>query len=419
MPAEPAAAPDASGASESTATSGAENEQQGIDHDHDQEHEPESPTVGGRAQELLKELGVPDEVRESLKPTEKSNAKAKEAQNTESTHAAGESKSPEGADAGRPTAGAAAGKEAKAKGPAQAQAEEEEKPLTDQEKSSWPAEALARIHKVTAQKKEAQRAATAKTEEARQLQEQLQGASRVRPAPSPHDPLADVMSAKDLHNVTQHYEELLAFAEMNPDGATDVVVGNDAQGNPIKRDFPAQEMARIRAETGRILRQAVPARAGYLREQQQHEQYAKATLPEMFDPATEEYQAAQQVVRHVPELTRLPGYQQWIAWAFIGRAHVLSKLKAADEGAANGTNAANGKVVDPKVAPFLRNHPPVAPSVPSTRGASVAERPSKDSERKTAVEQFTEEGGGDDALEKLVARTRSLQAAPKRDAVLV
>lgn len=412
MPAEPAAAPDVSEVTESTASLGGAEHQQ-IEREHDQE----STTVGGRAHELLRELGVSDEVQDLVKPTERQNAKEENAEDK----IPGESESPERTRDAEPA------KSAEEKGPkAEGVKDEDEQPVTAEEQKAWPKEALDRIHKTTAQKHAerklrvaAERAAAEATEQARQLHEQLQNTSRVRPAPTQHDPLADVLTVQDLQAVTQQYEDLLAFAEMNSDGATEVVVGKDEAGNEVTRDFSAQEMAHIRASSGRILRQAVPARAGYLREQQEHERYARATLPEMFDPKTDEYKATQQILRTLPELTRLPGYQQWIAWAIIGREKVVSEVEAWKAGKGGAANGKNGKIVDPKVAPFLMKHPPLAPSVPSTRGASTTAAPTKDSERTAAVEEFTKEGGGDDALEKLVARTRSQQAAPRKNAVLV
>ena len=288
--------------------------------------------------------------------------------------------------------------------------------------------ALGRIHKLTAQKsaekaarETAERIATEQNQLARQLHEQLQNAGQRRATPTAADPLADVMTPQDLQSAVNDYEELLEFAELHPDGATDLVVGKDADGNPVKRDYSVQEIAAMKAKAGRILRQEVPRKAGWLQEQLQHEQYAKVTLPEMFKEGTPEYMARLQLRQNVPELfSRLPGADQWVGWGLIGREIIASGVPLAEVRAAVAQLAkakggpaaagANGRAkVDPKVAPFLRKHEPLAPGMPG----GTRMQPSDTGGGKVRVEKAAErvrESGDEEAEVDYIGALRESQA---------
>ncbi len=417
MPAETAApAAGVTAATESNDNASPENQQ--VDQDQQQQA---SPSIGERAHAILTEMEIPEDVQESLKPKGTTNAEAKEKSETP-----GHSESPERVDAGQPEN--AGGKD---NAEAARQADEEEA-LTPEQQKSWPPEALQRIHKATAKRRDAEtraetaeRIAVEQNAVARQLHQQLQSAGQRKAAPTPEDPLADVVTVQDLQTAIDLNEELLEWATTNPDGLEDVVIGKDPEtGEPIKRSYTAKDMAAIVAKTGRILRREVPRKAGWLQEQQQHEQFARVALPEMFQEGTDEHAAYQQLQQNVPELfSRLPGAQQWVAWALRGRAAWIAELQEkqkAETAGGSAAAAANGKAkVKPEVAAFLRPHQPLAPGMPGAGGGLKAEKPSKDSARKEAVDKFTEEGAGDDALENLLVRTRRMQAQPEENAVLV
>jgi hypothetical protein len=406
---ESGAAPDVSGANnESTAAGGPTPE---VQEQQQPEHQPapadkQTLANNSRLAAILEEEGIPeDEVKELVKPKEEPNAKETKPKTPASDRA------PEGAGAGDATEGdddkpQAEGQKPESKGGEEQKpgGVEEEKPLSDQEKKTWPAEAVNRIHKATRQREAART-------EAKQLREQLQAATRVVPPASAADPLADVSSPQELQRAVTDYENLLQFAETNPDGAVDVIVGHDAKGQPITQDFSAKEMAEIRSKAGRILRQAVPARAGYLREQQQHEAIARQVTPAMFDPEAPEHKEYQTILQHVPELTRIPGYQRWIGWALIGKqVEADARQAAAEKNGAAGKGNGKTAVANPKAAPFLRTHGPVAPGVPAARLSreDAAEKGSK--ARVTQAQERVLAGDGEEAEVDLVDSLRSGQS---------
>lgn len=395
-----------------------------------------SEASASRLTSILEEEGMSEtEIQEAVQPKDQPQSHAKEKEDAGTDRAQERA----GDSPGSVAEGQVEGERRKAEGgkadaESQAGEKEEEPALTEQEQKSWPPEALRRIGKLTAKKSaekaariEAERIAVEQNTLARQLHAQLQDTSRVRPAPTQNDPLADVFTAQHLQTAIDENEELLEWAELNPDGAQDVVVGKDAEGKPITRNYSAQDIAKIKATTGRILRQAVPAKAGWLAERQQHEQYARATLPEMFQEGTPENIAYQQVLQNVPELfSRLPGADQWVGWGIIGREISASGVPLAEVRAviaqmaatrkANGAANGNGKtkVVDPKVAPFLQKHAPQAPGMP---GGGTRMQPSEPGSKARVTQAAERAQTGDEEAE--VDFIGALRESQKPGAALV
>lgn len=372
-----------------------------------------------RLRAILEDEGLPEEEVESLtKPKGKTDAKKTETPGSDKaregagdhTSAKGAEKSEDGSQksevSGEPK-GKAAGKD-----------EDDETPLTEEQKNAAPW-ALPRIHKAVAQRNQAR-------DEAKQLREQLQRVSQAqRPVPTAEDPLGDVATPEEMQSAIAEYESLLEWAETNPDGLSEVVIGKNADGTPKTRDYSAQEMATIRARAGRILRQEVPRRVALLREQGLHEQVAKERLPEMFEEGTDAHAFYQNALRDLPGLRSLPGMANMTRWAWMGRS---LDIKASEDGSASAKATADSswkKTVDPKIAPFLQKHPPMAPGTPEARvqsgnGAGRGGGDGKGGDEKvTQAKQRVEAGEGEEAEVDYIDSLRESQAPRKKGAVLV
>lgn len=356
-----------------------------------------------RLKAILEEEGLPaEEIEQVTKPKGKTDAKTSESPEVKR----------EKTEAGRSDAEKEAKQEKDGKPQGKAAGEGEEEALTEEQKKSWPPDALGRIHRAVGQRNEARK-------EAQQLRQQLQRASTAqRPTPTAEDPLADVATPAEMEAAIKEYRDMRYFAEMNPDGKVGVVVGKDAKGDDITQDFSAEDMARIRAEAGRILDEHVPQRVAILREQSLHEQVAKERLPEMFQEGTEAHAFYQNALRDLPGLRNIPGMANMIRWAWMGRQADIAAGKKSEVG-----DQRSDKKVDPKVAPFLQRHPPMAPGAPEARvqgGSAGRNGDGKGSsgEKVTQAEKRVEAGEGEEAEVEFIESLRESQA-PRNGEVLV
>lgn len=351
-----------------------------------------------RLKAILEDEGLPPEEVEEV-------TKGPHAKKTETPES---DRAPEGARGGK----AAEGEEEKAGGRksevgSQPKDKDEEEAITPEQAKSAPW-AMPRINKITAQREAART-------EAKQLREQLAKATRPTVAATKESPLADVNSPEEMQAAIWEYENLLEWAELNPDGLTEVPIGKDAEGKVITRDYSAQEMATIRAKTGRILREHVPQRLQLLRQQWQHEQIVREKMPAMFEKGTEENRFLESGMAEDPRNS--PGFHNFVRWAWMGRQADIEASKA--EG---GGRNADEKVTDPKVAPFLRKHPPLAPGVPEARvrGGDMQRGGGGkgDEEKVTQAKQRVEAGEGEEAEVDFIESLRESQA-PRNGEVLV
>lgn len=362
-----------------------------------------------RVTAILQEEGLSDEeISEVVQPKEKPNA-----EKAETSASPGPQKGPTDSDAAEKEKPQAR----KEKEPGKEKAGDEEEALTPEEQKAWPPEALQRIHKKTAQTKDAIARAEAAEQRAQAAEQKLQSAGKTAaPTPTAKNPLADVDSPEGIEAAVAEYRQTKLWAMKHRDGATDVVIGKDAAGKPITRDFSAEQIADLEAELTEILEERVPERIALLSEQWQHEQVAKERLPAMFEKGTEENKFLEAAKRELPEIMNLPGVHNFVRWAWMGRQQ---DIEAAKTGAANGDGktAADKAKVDPKVAPFLRKHPPMAPAVPAAR-ASEDDRRKVGEAEVTQAKQRVEAGEGEEAEVDLVSKLRESQS-PRKGAVLV
>ena len=278
-------------------------------------------------------------------------------------------------------------------------------------KKEWPPDAQARVADETRKRKERtverdaanKRAEIAEANVAK-LEERVKTTVPVRVNPTAQDPLSDVTNPAELAASKAQWEELLEFSETHRDGAESVVVGKDAQGNDITRDYSAEELTAMRLKAGRILRENIPHKEVYLKDRQQLDTAAREIYPEMFDESKPEHQLYQNLVQQMPGLQQFSDADLW-----IGRAIRGFKAEAIEAGRRSRGEKAPSKTVEA----LTKNQPPLAPSTIKVGGgrAPAAAR-GDDVDVKTAKERV-QTGGGDEALADLVSASRSKQA-PKR-----
>jgi hypothetical protein len=291
--------------------------------------------------------------------------------------------------------------------------EEEEEGQTveakkEKDEDEWSESAKVRV----AQEKEKRITRTRERDEARaELQElkgqvetlQTQLRSATRPM-LPNEPLSDVYDESSLRKAEAEYEDLLVFAEENRDGAFDVLVGKDAKGNEIRRDFSAKDIVKLRVTAERALRKDVPQRRQYLAARSQMDAEALKVYPQFKDRNSPWSQEASMLLQTVPELERVPDVLVWIGHALRGRDAFVKELEARKNGEPPEKVEADAKRI------MSARRTPKAPSIPSDRGFS--QRPGADNVE--AAKQRLEKQGGDEAMEDYIgavlARGRARRA---------
>ncbi len=405
-----AAAPGATGAPETTANNGDTNP-----------HE-EAPFSSMAASILEGE--VPDEVREMVQPKEKVDDETDET----------EGAAPRGADdatAGRSKAeGQAHPKGAQDQGKSKVQpegsSEEDEEKVTEEEKKSWPAEALNRIHKATAQKNAAKDAQKAVETERDQLREQLKQTAPIQVNPTAQNPLAHVLTHDALATEKAHFENLLQFASLNPEGITqiDPETGEprlNAEGKPLlDRDYSAKEIAAMRYEAELMLREAIPARAHYIQQRQATDVEARTKYPEMFQKGTPENTVYANLREALPELERFVDPDVIVGNYIDGKKIDVARVNLAagkpvppnivkylGEIAelfkkASAAPAGSGRQPSDKVKPFLTPKPKMAPHVPQARTGIPSSGEAGVRERKQAEQKLVDSAGDEAAVEDYI-----------------
>jgi hypothetical protein len=230
-------------------------------------------------------------------------------------------------------------------------------------------------------------------QEAQAYQQQLQQASA--PRPTPQAPLVDIFDEPSLQRVEQSYEKILEFAELNRDGATDVVVGKDKAGNPIKQDFTPEEVAQLRVKADRALRREIPQRRQLLTQRAQMDAQALEIYPEFKDANSPMTQEALAVLKMNPMVQEILGPETliWIGHALKGREAFLKSRNG------NGNGASRTDSTQRIVESATQRKAPTQPKARSfterRSGADLAQLNKK----------LEEEGSEDAALEWLNAKT--------------
>lgn len=168
------------------------------------------------------------------------------------------------------------------------------------EESSLTKGVQKRINKLVAAKKAAQAELEAQKVKLAQLQQELeQTKSSIPVRQLEQSEWAESLST--LEQVKKEYDsavEVILWCEQNPDG------GVVPMPNGEEQELTAQEVRKMKQVALRRKELEIPARAQYLQQQAIAERDAMSDFPWWNKPESEEYQAAQVVLREFPELKK-------------------------------------------------------------------------------------------------------------------
>jgi hypothetical protein len=222
--------------------------------------------------------------------------------------------------------------------------------------------------------------------EAEKLNAQLQQATAVQLRPT--KALTEVVDRQSLTAAENHWKEIRRFARTNPDGADDVLVGKDANGNDIRRDYSREEIIQMGLDADEAI-EALPARRDFVAQTEAQIAQAKAVYPDLWKE-TEAGREAAGIVQRAPWILQEPD------WAVIG-----DYRRARCAGAAKRTCRGVSHPGAPKVA--------AAPGVIKSRSASSGSGQSRGGggervDSKQEDERFYAAGMTGEALEDKIRR---------------
>jgi hypothetical protein len=245
---------------------------------------------------------------------------------------------------------------------------------------------------------------------AEQLSAQLQAIPAAGPPATMQDPLADVVDSAGLARAKKQFKEMLRFAEENPDGADDVLIGTDEKGREVRMDYSRKDIVEMKLTAQEVLQEGIPARRSYLNQVGGHIETAKEIYPDLLaQEANEVNTMADEILRAVPEIKRSPEWILWLGDAVAGRRARLAKANGAP------TRSPSGKPLTKSQAALV-NAPkvPIAPSVAKSRavGSGVAPATRVVEELEKAKKAHIESGFSSETLERLITLKRQAQTRP-------
>ena len=256
----------------------------------------------------------------------------------------------------------------------------------------WPQSAKARVREEAEKKRKWKSTAEG-------LQQQLTQQSQAPQQPvfvEGQDPLQNVLDLGTLARIERDWQEIMDFAEDNPDGAYEVSTWEN--GKPIKKDYTAADILEMKRKARPILR-AVPQRKQYLGALANNAAEAQQAFPEMFKDGSELNIEASQIIGAFPELRRSPEWMLWLGDAIAGR-----KARLAKDGKTQG-----GKPLSASAQAILQA-PKVKPAPGAIKARSHGTRESNgDVDANQAREEFAARGYSDEAMTDYVTKLRLAQ----------
>jgi hypothetical protein len=241
---------------------------------------------------------------------------------------------------------------------------------------------------------------------AAQLQQQVQSPVF---APGVVNPVAHILDGDRLTELETLHAEALEFAEENPDGVYDYLLGTNPDGSERRADFPVEKIREIKRKARLVLRNA-PKQFEHIKKVQIAEAEAKKVYPEIFDLNTQAGRQASAVLQNNPWLLQHPDYTLAIGDYLDGLNRRLGKQ--GKTGSAGKTLSASQQAIlgASKVTP--------APGVIKSRSASAGPQPaggngSERVDQKQAREELVSQGFTAEAMEDYIAKLRLAQGATR------
>jgi hypothetical protein len=275
---------------------------------------------------------------------------------------------------------------------AEAEAETEEQQVP----GDWPATAKARVAEEARKRRERTEERDRWKAEAERLNAQLQEATTLQLRPT--KALSEVVDRQSLAAAENHWKEIRRFARTNPDGAYDVLVGKDEQGNEIRQDFPKEKIIQMSLDADEAI-EALPARRAFVAEAEAQIEKAKAVYPDMWK-ATEAGREAAGIVQRAPWILQEPDWAFVIGDYLAGRKARLAKQGKSGGGSKTLSPGAQAILGAPKMAPA----PGVIKSRSASGGPSARGGGGERVDSKQADEEFYAKGMTGEALEEKIRR---------------
>jgi hypothetical protein len=209
---------------------------------------------------------------------------------------------------------------------------EQEDPATDDEShpesSKLPKWAKERMSKISAKKNEYKAQAEAAQAEAAALKAEREAmlANRIVAAPTPADPLADVMDAATL-------DQRLAAAKAALDWCDENVEGGEYQMNGQTYELGMKEVAQRRRYFERLVNEHGPKRQQWLQARQEAVEVAKQSYAALYQDGTRMARVREHMLRNIPGLASTPDADVFIGDAVIGAMVRSGQLRAFKAGA--------------------------------------------------------------------------------------
>jgi hypothetical protein len=281
---------------------------------------------------------------------------------------------------------------------AEAEAEEQHVP------GDWPATAKARVAEEARKRRERTIERDQWKETAEKLHTQLQQAQsqfNARQLGKPSQ-VGEVLNPED-QEAEAYWTQIRSFTRTYPEGADDVLLSKDAEGNEQRHDYSRDEIIKMGMDADRALT-ALSAKRALL--QKERDERVKARVEEAKVAYPDLFKDTQEAREAVGILQRAPWILQSEEWAFvIGDYLAGRKMRLAKQGKSSG-----GKVLSPGAQAILgapRMAP--APGVIKSRSASGGPGPARGGggervDSKQADEEFYAKGMTSEALEDKIRR---------------
>ena len=231
-----------------------------------------------------------------------------------------------------------------------------------------------RINKLVAAKKAAQAELEAHKERLNQLSKELEEAktSTVQRPTTTDEYVESIDSLPNLEKEYQKTIEYILWCEENPDGGT-IILPDGSERELSDKEVRTAKTAFLRRRDIEL-----PARFNYLKSQEMFSQSASNDFPWWNKPESDEYQAAQFVLKEFPELKRKRADWKHIAGLVVLGMKAYNDLKA--------------KKATP--APAIKR----APSQPSVKAPPAQQKP----ESNKAQKAFLSDPSNRDSLSNLL-----------------
>lgn len=234
--------------------------------------------------------------------------------------------------------------------------ETEKPPETKEEprKEEFSEKVQARIDELTAKRKSAEERATALETELTELKSKFQAPPVL--APSPANPLSDVMTMADLEKRKADIEQAKNWCIQHLDG------GEVADKDGNKRFLGAQEVKEIFANAEMLLSKHIGDRHQYLTNKALFDKEATREYPALFKAGTEANKTYLQWLTVFPECQKYPDIALIIGDALVGQQIRFDRAKK--RGGRNGTLPPQNQT------PLATPAPAASPRVPQSKTLS-------------------------------------------------